>query len=80
MVNASRHKISVGKGTEVYGMWFDAGHGYHVDFTQGIAKGNDPESIYAVMSGTHYNGKCCFDCDTPQSHTHARVVRAFERP
>lgn len=42
-------------------MWFDVGHGYHVDKTTGIAKGNDPESIYAVMSGKRYNGKCCFD-------------------
>jgi hypothetical protein len=45
----------------VYGMWFDPGYGYHVDKTKGIATGNDPESIYAVMSGTHYNGGCCFD-------------------
>ena len=37
-------------------MWFDPGFGYHVDKTTGIATGNDPESIYAVMSGTHFNG------------------------
>ena len=49
MVNASRHKISVAGGAEVFGMWFDPGHGYHVDNTNGIAKGNEPESIYAVM-------------------------------
>ena len=29
--------------------------------SSGIPKGNDPESIYAVMSGTHFNGGCCFD-------------------
>ena len=28
---------------------------------RGIAKGNTPESLYAVMSGTHFNGACCFD-------------------
>ena len=59
LVNASRHKIAVGKGenkTIAYGMWFDRHYGYHVDNTTGIAKGNQPESIYAVMSGTHYNG------------------------
>lgn len=61
LVNASRHKITVGNGIHVYGMWFDPGYGYHVDNTTGIATGNDPESIYAVMSGTHYNGACCFD-------------------
>jgi hypothetical protein len=61
LVNASQHKISVGDGVLVYGMWFDPGFGYHQDNTTGIATGNDPESIYAVMSGTHYNGACCFD-------------------
>jgi hypothetical protein len=38
---------------------FDPGYGYHVDNTTGIAKGNAPESIFAVMSGTHFNGGCC---------------------
>ena len=52
LVNASEHKITVGEGVEVYGMYFDKGYGYHVDATTGIATGNDPESIYAVMSGT----------------------------
>lgn len=36
----------------------------HVDNTTGIATGNDPESIYAVMSGTHFNDGCCFDVRT----------------
>jgi non-reducing end alpha-L-arabinofuranosidase len=62
LVNASRHKITVGNGgTPVYGMWFDPGYGYHVDKTKGVALGNEPESIYAVMSGDHYNGHCCFE-------------------
>jgi hypothetical protein len=62
LVNASQHPIHVGDGVRVYGMYFDPGYGYHVDNTKGIAKGNEPESIYAVMSGTHYNGGCCFEC------------------
>jgi len=64
LVNASRHPITVGLGdkkTPVYGMWFDPGYGYHVDKTSGIATGNEPESIYAVMSGKNYNDQCCFD-------------------
>ena len=62
LVNASRHIVTVGtSNTPVYGMWFDPGFGYHVDQTKGVATGNDPESIYAVMSGKHYNGGCCFD-------------------
>ena len=71
LVNASRHKITVGKGnTPVYGMWFDPGYGYHVDKTTGIATGNDPESIYAVMSGKNYNGGCCFDYGNSENDDH----------
>ena len=63
LVNASRHSITVGADkTPVYGMWFGPGFGYHVDNTTGVPIGNEPESIYAVMSGKNYNGKCCFDC------------------
>ena len=61
MVNASKHKIAVRGGVNVYGMWFDPGYGYHVDNTTGVPKGNDPESIYAVMSGKRFNEHCCFD-------------------
>ena len=63
LVNASRHKIIVGDGVSVYGMWFDPGYGYHTDHTTGIATGNDPESIFAVMSGSRKQlGRgCCFD-------------------
>jgi hypothetical protein len=59
LINASQHPIQVGE-TAVYGMWFDPGYGYHVDATTNVPKGNDPESIYAVMSGTHFNGGCEF--------------------
>ena len=58
----------------MYGMWFDPGFGYHVDNTTGIATGNEPESIYAVMSGKNFNG------GVPHAHagisqptTHARA-------
>ena len=61
LINASRHAITVGADkTPVYGMWFDPGFGYHVDNTTGVATGNDPESIYAVMSGKNFNGGCWY--------------------
>ena len=69
-VNASRHSITVGKGRDkspVYGMWFEPGFGYHVDQTRGVATGNDPESIYAVMSGKNFNDGCCFDYGNSES-------------
>lgn len=53
-------------------MWFDPGYGYHVDYTRGVPTGDDPESIYAVMSGTHYNGKCCFDYGNSENSVVAR--------
>ena len=66
LINASRHSVTVGADkTQVYGMWFDPGFGYHVDNTTNIATGNDPESMYAVMSGKNFNGRCCFDYGTP---------------
>jgi hypothetical protein len=75
LVNASRHKITVGPDdTPVYGMWFDPGYGYHVDETTGVAKGNEPESIYAVMSGSHYNGRCCFDYGNSENSVVAKNI------
>jgi hypothetical protein len=79
LVNASQHPITVSGGVPVYGMYFDPGFGYHVDKTTNIAKGNEPESIYAVLSGTHYNGGCCCEChkhraETEPSRTHTLTV------
>lgn len=36
-----------------------------MDKTVGIAQGNEEESIYAVLSGTHFNGEY-----PPHTHTH----------
>ena len=68
-VNASRLPIAVAGGARAYGMYFDPGHGYHTDFTRNIAKGNTPESIYAVMSGTHFGNECCFDYGNSENTT-----------
>jgi hypothetical protein len=61
-------RAAVAGGVAVYGMYFSPGFGYHIDQTVGIAKGNDPESIFAVMSGTHTNGGCCFDYGNSESN------------
>lgn len=34
--------------------------GYRIDKTKGVATGNEPETIYMVTSGSHYNSGCCF--------------------
>ena len=45
----------------MYAAYFEGGMGYRIDKTSGVATGNDPETIYTVTSGKHFNGGCCFD-------------------
>lgn len=57
-VNATRHSITVGRGgRRAYGMWFETGQGYRAVNTSGVPRGNDPETLVMVTSGTHVNGK-----------------------
>jgi hypothetical protein len=56
-VNATKEKLSVG-GHPVYGAFFEGGMGYRIDKGNGVAKGNDPETLYAVFNGKHFNGGC----------------------
>jgi non-reducing end alpha-L-arabinofuranosidase len=48
-------------GHTVYGASFSGIMGYRDNSTSGIATGSQPEGMYAVMSGTHFNNRCCFD-------------------
>lgn len=55
-------------GKKVYGVhvtpggWTTPGQvGYRNTATNGIAKGDDPESMYMVTDGNYVNGACCFD-------------------
>ena len=59
-VRAAARKVTVG-GHQVYAAFFEGGMGYRVDTTKGIATGDDPETLYMVTAGKHYNGGCCFD-------------------
>jgi non-reducing end alpha-L-arabinofuranosidase len=45
----------------VYGASFSGVMGYRDNSTSGVATGSQPEGMYAVMSGTHFNSGCCFD-------------------
>jgi non-reducing end alpha-L-arabinofuranosidase len=58
--NATAAKITI-NGHEAYGVYEAVGNGYRDDSTSGIATGNNPESEYAVFSGTRYNSGCCYD-------------------
>ena len=48
-------------GHAVYGAYFEGGMGYRCDSTWGVATGNEPESMYMVTAGNHFNSGCCFD-------------------
>jgi hypothetical protein len=48
-------------GHKVYGLYVSGGVGYRDDATSGVAKNGQPEGMYMVTSGTHYNNQCCFD-------------------
>lgn len=68
-------------GTKAYGVFIQPNSGYRIDVANGIAKNDDPEGMYAVFDGTHYNSRCCFDYgnaepsndDTGNGHMEAYV-------
>jgi hypothetical protein len=48
-------------GHAVYAVYINTGMGYRNDKTSGIATADQPEGLYMVTSGKHYNAGCCFD-------------------
>ena len=67
-IDAMKEELTVGGHGPLYSAYFEGGQGTGVGSigfralrTKGVAQGDDPESMYAVVSGTHYNGRCCFD-------------------
>ncbi|MFJ9823112.1 arabinofuranosidase catalytic domain-containing protein [Streptomyces sp. NPDC101160] len=48
-------------GHKAYGVYVAPGTGYRNNRTSGVATGDQPEGMYAILDGTHYNGGCCFD-------------------
>ena len=59
-VNASKQPVLLG-GSKVYAAVFEGGMGYRNDNTTGIAVDDEPETMYWVIGGKHYNNECCFD-------------------
>jgi hypothetical protein len=49
-------------GHKVYSLYINPNNSYWVDASKsGIPLGAEPEGMYMVTSGKHYNGGCCFD-------------------
>ncbi|MEW2122002.1 alpha-L-arabinofuranosidase B [Streptomyces sp. NPDC005474] len=60
LANATAAPVTVG-GHKAYGVYVAPGTGYRNNNTNGIATGDQPEGMYAIFDGTHFNGGCCFD-------------------
>jgi non-reducing end alpha-L-arabinofuranosidase len=48
-------------GHQVFGVSISPGMGYRNNRTSGVAVKGEPEGMYMVSSGTHFNSGCCFD-------------------
>ncbi|MBB5784498.1 alpha-L-arabinofuranosidase B [Nonomuraea jabiensis] len=56
-------------GHKAYGVFVAPGTGYRNNSTNGIARGDQPEGMYAVFDGTHYNAGCCFDYGNAETNS-----------
>ncbi len=57
---------------KVYGVYMIPGMGFRNNDARNIAIGDEPEGIYYVVDGTHYDNGCCFDYGN--SSTNGRAV------
>jgi hypothetical protein len=68
LANATAAPITI-NGHKAYGVFVAPGTGYRNNRTSGIATGDKPEGIYAVLDGTHYNSGCCFDYGNAETNS-----------
>ena len=59
-------------GHKVYGVYIMPGMGYRCNDARGLAVDDEPEGIYYVIDGAHYDSGCCFDYGN--SSTNGRAV------
>jgi hypothetical protein len=60
LANATAAPITI-NGSRVYGVFVAPGTGYRNNNANGTATGDQPEGMYSIFDGTHFNGGCCFD-------------------
>lgn len=56
-------------GQKAYGVFSSPFTGYRNNDVNGTATGDDPEGMYAVFDGTHYNTGCCFDYGNAETNS-----------
>ncbi|MEJ3749103.1 arabinofuranosidase catalytic domain-containing protein [Actinomycetes bacterium KLBMP 9797] len=77
LADAKAAPVTVG-GQKAYGVYIAPGTGYRNNNTNGVATGDQPEGIYAVVDGTHYNQWCCFDYGNAQTDGQADAPAIME--
>ncbi|WP_169978188.1 arabinofuranosidase catalytic domain-containing protein [Microbispora sp. H10836] len=77
LADAKAAPITIG-GQKAYGVRVEPGTGYRNNNTNGVATGDQPEGIYAVVDGTHYNQWCCFDYGNAQTDGQADAPAIME--
>lgn len=68
LAEASAAPVTVG-GHKAYGVFIAPGTGYRDNNTNGIATGDQPEGMYAILDGSHHNGGCCFDYGNAETNS-----------
>jgi len=68
LADAAAAPVTV-NGHKAYGVFVAPGTGYRDNDTNGIATGDQPEGMYAVLDGTHYNSGCCFDYGNAETNS-----------
>jgi len=68
LANATAAPITIA-GNRAYGVFVAPGTGYRNNATNGIARGDQPEGMYAIFDGTHFNGGCCFDYGNAETNS-----------
>jgi hypothetical protein len=56
-------------GQKAYGVFVSPGTGYRNNATNGIARGDAAEGMYAIFDGTHSNAGCCFDYGNAETNS-----------
>jgi non-reducing end alpha-L-arabinofuranosidase len=57
-------------GHKAYGVFIEPGMGLRDDDPTGTATGDEPEGMYWVIDGQHYNDGCCFDFGNAEIDSH----------
>jgi non-reducing end alpha-L-arabinofuranosidase len=75
---ATNESVNLGS-NKVYSLYIKPGNSYWRNgSSSGVPKGAEPEGMYMVTSGTHYNSGCCFDYGNSETTRRADAAGAMD--